>query len=120
MEIREDKLRNIKEEWTAVGDISGGDVNWLIAENERLRGQLKYHEDLKRAVDEAANKISEIKAARIADLEALLDQAKRSVQALGGFDPNIPAHGALRLITHSIKLRLTALCYGAEGVIKDD
>jgi hypothetical protein len=32
-----DKLKNIKEEWTAAGDISGGDVNWLIAEVERLR-----------------------------------------------------------------------------------
>jgi hypothetical protein len=35
----EDRLKNIKEEWAAEGDISGGDVNWLIAEVERLREQ---------------------------------------------------------------------------------
>jgi hypothetical protein len=114
-----DRLGNIKEEWTAEGDISGGDVNWLIAEVERLRCQLRYHDDLKRAANEAASKIAEIKAARIADLEALLDHTKRSVQALGGFDPNNSAHGALRLISQNIKHRLTALLYGAEGVIED-
>jgi hypothetical protein len=96
------------------------DIDWLIAQVAMLRKQLTHHEDLKRAADGAANTIAEIKAARIADLEALLDHTKRSVQALGGFDPNIPAHGALRLISQNIKYRLTALLYGAEGVIKDD
>jgi hypothetical protein len=111
-----DKLKDIKEEWTAEGDISGGDVNWLLAEIERLRCQLKYHDDLKRAANEATSKIAEVKAARIADLEALLDHIKRSMQTL---DPNSSVHGALRLISHNIKHRLTAVLYGAEGVIKD-
>jgi hypothetical protein len=120
MENREDRLEEIKNMYERFGvGLDDIDSLWLIKEVERLRCQLKYRDDLKRAADGAANKIAEIKAARIADLEALLDHAKRSVQTLGGFDPNIPAHGALRLITHNIKFRLTALLYGAEGVIKD-
>lgn len=114
-----DRLVNIKNSYTGANVLLGDDVDWLIAEVERQRSQLKYHDDFKRAANEATSKIAEVKAARIADLEALLDHAKRSVQALGGFDPNIPAHGALRLISQNIKYRLTALLYGAEGIIKD-
>jgi hypothetical protein len=94
------------------------DIDWLIAQVAMLRKQLTHHEDLKRAADGAASKIAEIKAARIADLEILLGHAQRSMQALGGFDPSSPAHGALRLITQNIKYKLTAACYGAEGVVE--
>jgi hypothetical protein len=95
------------------------DIDWLIAQVAMLRKQLTHHEDLKRAANEAVNKINEIKAARIADLEALFGHAQRSMQALGGFDPSSPAHGALRLITQNIKYKLTAACYGADGVVED-
>lgn len=73
------------------------DTDWLIGQVATLRQQTEL-----------------LRKERIADLEQLLDQARRSNQALGGFDPNIPAHGALRLLALGIKRKLDTL-HGKES-----
>lgn len=120
--------------------VSNRDADWLIAEVERLREARitespSLSEDLEaifaRSVDRdratqkdidwligqvatLRQQIEQPRAARITDLEQLLDQARRSNQALGGFDPNIPAHGALRLLALGIKHKLDTL-HGKES-----
>jgi hypothetical protein len=76
------KFTGIKEEWTAVGDISGGDVNWLIAEVERLRAE------------------------RIADLEEFSAQCKVYVS---GSHPDNLDYRACRAIAANIDRRLASL-----------
>jgi hypothetical protein len=131
-------------EWIKINQskyyVSNRDADWLIAEVERLREARitelpSLSEDLEaifaRSVDRDRATQKDIdwligqvamlrqqteqpRAARITDLEQLLDQARRSSRALGSFDPNSPAHGALRMLAQSINHKLKAL-RGKEG-----